>query len=158
MHFQQQKATTIVAGLVASGVAADTTTTTSPSLSSASVIPTATQSVSSNRDLPAPHFTFRCVVEEQVALTNLDAEEDELDPEIRLLAGPVPLSSASLPLIELSDLFNFADENWHKILQLSALRSFDEELELLELLDLDAEGELEDGVDIDNATAELVFL
>jgi hypothetical protein len=39
----------------------------------------------------------------------------------------------------------------------SAIRSFDEELQLYEMLDLDAEGEVDVGVDVDNDTGDLLM-
>jgi len=39
----------------------------------------------------------------------------------------------------------------------SAIRSFDEELQLYEMLDLDAEGEEDVGVDVDDDTGDLLM-
>lgn len=47
--------------------------------------------------------------------------------------------------IEIRELFDFSNTYWEKMIQDKAGKGLDDELELYELLDLDAEGEAVDG-------------
>ena len=51
---------------------------------------------------------------------------------------------------EICQLFDFRRDHWVSLHERSATRSLDEELELYELLDLDATGEADDNLDIDH--------
>lgn len=48
---------------------------------------------------------------------------------------------ATIKSVRIDQLFDFSADHWVSVYSKSPLRSFDEELELYELLDLDAEGE-----------------
>ena len=50
----------------------------------------------------------------------------------------------------LNELFNFANSTWTEIISKTAMKSLDEELELYELVEMDAEGE-DDGDILDDA-------
>ncbi|KIK75032.1 hypothetical protein PAXRUDRAFT_422094, partial [Paxillus rubicundulus Ve08.2h10] len=54
-----------------------------------------------------------------------------------------------LEKIKLEQLFNFSDIAWAEIIQKMTMKSLDEELELYELVDMDAEGEVDD-IDVAN--------
>jgi hypothetical protein len=81
----------------------------------------------------------------------LSAEEDETDHE------PVAVANIIGRSVKLVELFNFTDSHWVQVYEQAARRSFEEELELYELLDLDAEGEEETNVDVDDSTGELLI-
>jgi hypothetical protein len=68
--------------------------------------------------------------------------EDDDDGDVRM---------PSVISIEITVLFNFTNKSWIPSHERSASRSLDEELELYELLDLDAPGEEDINVEIDNA-------
>ena len=53
------------------------------------------------------------------------------------------------------ELFDFSKTHWTTLYSKTALRSFDEELQAYELLDLDAQGE--DDVDVDDVTASVLI-
>ncbi|KAF8838092.1 hypothetical protein BDN67DRAFT_955674 [Paxillus ammoniavirescens] len=55
----------------------------------------------------------------------------------------------TLEKIKLTQLFNFSDTTWTEIIQKMSMKSLDEELEFYELVEMDAEGEVDD-VDIAN--------
>jgi hypothetical protein len=76
--------------------------------------------------------------------------EDETDRE------PVTRSTIIGHPISLSDLFDFSQPHWVQHYENAARRSFDEELEMYELLDLDAAGEEEVDVDLDDSTGDLM--
>jgi hypothetical protein len=59
--------------------------------------------------------------------------------------------------IPIQELFDFRHAHWVDSYAKSARRNFDEELELYELLDLDAEGEEDVDVDIDDSTADILI-
>ena len=79
------------------------------------------------------------------------AAEDDLDQE------PVHLSSTARRQIKLSELFDFTQTHWVVMYAKSPLRSFDEELELYELLDLDATGEQDADLDVDGDTGDILI-
>lgn len=60
----------------------------------------------------------------------------------------IPLADLTLkPIkIRISDLFDFRNDYWKAALKDASIRSLAEEMELYELVDLDAEGELDDMV------------
>jgi hypothetical protein len=90
--------------------------------------------------------TFQELAKEQA----LRAAEDETDRlpvrDSRIIGRPVPLGQ----------LFDFTDSHWVARYEKTARRSFQEELELYELLDLDAAGEEEVDVDLDDSTGDLM--
>ena len=59
--------------------------------------------------------------------------------------------------IPLEQLFDFMYSHWTTIYEKTAQCSFDEELELYELLDMDATGKEEADIDIDDSTAEVML-
>lgn len=59
-------------------------------------------------------------------------------------------------LISLEQFFDFTDSHWVTIYEKTTRHSFDEELELYKLLDMDAAGEEEVDVDIDD-TADIML-
>jgi hypothetical protein len=59
-------------------------------------------------------------------------------------------------LIPIADLFDFNEVYWQKVVSEALQNSFDQELELFELLDLDADGE-DAGVDIDDTTEDILI-
>jgi hypothetical protein len=78
-------------------------------------------------------------------------DEDDLDRkpvcEPRTVGCPV----------KITDLFDFKRVHWVDTYQRSALRSFDEELELYELLDCDSGGAQAANVDVDGLTEDLLL-
>jgi len=76
--------------------------------------------------------------------------EDETDQE------PVTDPTVIGRYPTLYQLFDFTDSHWVHLYENSARRSFEDELELYELLDLDAEGEEDADVDVDDSTGEIL--
>ena len=74
-------------------------------------------------------------------------DEDDLDQE--------PVRPPAIEWIPIQNLFDFTKNHWVALYSRTALRSFDEELEAYEMLDLDAQGDEE--VDIDESTGELML-
>lgn len=62
-------------------------------------------------------------------------------------AGPLPRMQ----------LFNFEDEHWVNLYKKAAVRSSDEELEMYEILDIDANGEEKPDLNIDGNTGDILF-
>ena len=77
------------------------------------------------------------------------ADDDDTDCE--------PVRSA-IVLTPLQSLFDFSRSHWVEIFARSAIRSFDEELELYEMLDLDAEGDEDIDVDVDDDVTTVVVV
>lgn len=77
-------------------------------------------------------------------LTTHPDEEDDLDDD----EPDIPLADLTLkPIkIRISDLFDLRNDYWKAALKDASIRSLAEEMELYELVDLDAEGELDDMV------------
>jgi hypothetical protein len=90
--------------------------------------------------------SFRSIAERQAQL----ADEDDLDC--------MPVRESTIGHVSINTLFDFSRTHWIEIYSRSSMRSFDEELELYKMLDMDAEGE-EDEVDInvDNDTGDLLM-
>jgi len=61
-----------------------------------------------------------------------------------------------LPSIPIQELFNFENKYWQSLVKATVTRTFDRELEIYNMLDLDADGE-DIEVDVDDATGEIVF-
>jgi hypothetical protein len=59
--------------------------------------------------------------------------------------------------VSIQELFDFRSVHWVDSYAKSARRSFDEELELYELLDFDAEGEEDVDIDVDESTADILI-
>ena len=80
-------------------------------------------------------------------LANNDITETDPEPIRTAAFGPQPIHK----------LFDFTQKHWVDTFSKSAVRSFDEELELYELLDLDAAGEDDIANDLDEDTVEALL-
>jgi hypothetical protein len=60
-----------------------------------------------------------------------------------------------LPLIPIQELFNLENMYWQSLIKATVTSTFDRELEVYDMLDLDADGE-DVEVDVDDATGEIV--
>ena len=89
--------------------------------------------------------SFRVMAEQQSQLV----DEDDTDRE--------PVRQSPIGVIPIPTLFDFNRSHWVDMHARAAIRSFDEELQLYEMLDLDAEGEEDVGVDVDNDTGDLLM-
>ena len=78
-------------------------------------------------------------------------DEDNLDNE------PVSAPETIGRPVSIQELFDFSSTHWVGMYAKSAWRSFDEELELYELLDFDAEGEEDINIDVDESTADVLL-
>jgi hypothetical protein len=90
---------------------------------------------------------FESVANRFVDLANNDITETDPEPIRMATFGPQPIHK----------LFDFTRKHWVDTFSKSAMRSFDEELELYELLDLDAAGEDDIANDLDEDTAEALL-
>ena len=86
-----------------------------------------------------------------VAHHMLNAQEDETDHK------PITTTNVIRCSVKLVEHFNSSDSHWVQVYKNTVQWSFDEVLELYELLDLDAEGEEETNVDVDDNTGELLI-
>jgi hypothetical protein len=79
------------------------------------------------------------------------ATEDDHDCEAVLapstIGGPV----------KIADLFDFSQQHWVVMYSQAAHRSFEEELELYEILDLDGEGDANVDIDVDGMTGDILL-
>jgi hypothetical protein len=78
-------------------------------------------------------------------------DEDYLDNEA--VSAPETIGHP----VTIQELFDFTSIHWVDVYAKSAHRSFDEELELYELLDLDAEGEDVADIEVDDTTADILM-
>lgn len=97
------------------------------------------------RHIASPMNSFRSMVEQQLQLV----DDDDTD------CTPVRLSSIGLTPIR--SLFDFTRSHWVDMHLKTSIRSFDEELRLYEMLDLDAEGEDDVGIDVDDDTGDILM-
>jgi len=88
---------------------------------------------------------------DMAARHSLSAQEDETDRQ------PVTCPNVIGRTVKLVELFNFHDSHWVDQYKHAVRCSFEEELELYELLDLDAEDEEEADVDVDDTTGEILI-
>ena len=87
-----------------------------------------------------------------MAMQHVDmVADDETDCE------PVMAPTIIGHCIVLSQLFDFADPHWVHLFENSARQGFEEELELYELLDLDADGEEEADINLDDSTGDILI-
>ena len=95
---------------------------------------------------------FRRIISQCVTQAEIDDEDDEpLFP-----TGPLPRETMTrLPLIPIQELFNFENTYWQSLIKATVTSTFDRELEVYNMLDLDADGE-DVEVDVDDATGEIV--
>jgi len=77
------------------------------------------------------------------------ADEDGTDCE--------PVTPSAIGLTPIQSLFDSSRSPWVEIYSRSVIRSFDEELTLYEMLDLDADGEEDVGVDVDDNTGDILM-
>ena len=84
--------------------------------------------------------------------------EDNTDNEPLFNTNTLPTRGAGqttrLPLLKLTELFDFSNTHWVEAVRSAQEYSFEKELEFYELLDLDAEGE--DDMDIDITTEQIL--
>lgn len=92
--------------------------------------------------------TFRSIAEQHMQA----AAEDLTDTDPLLPPSTTTASGSTLQPI--STLFKFDDAWWRTVFSRTVIPSYNQELELLELLDLDAEGEV---VDVDETTAQVLL-
>ena len=96
--------------------------------------------------------------------TNINAGDDEfqeitqsfmqmVDDDVDI--DSIPAASSSIT-IKISDLFDFNRRHWIAEQERSASRSLDEEMELYELLDLDAAGEEDMDAPVDDTVNSLL--
>ena len=105
-------------------------------------------STSSSADTSASRTSsFRTIVNEHA----LFAEEDDCEND------PVRDSSGIRGPWKIADLFDFASNHWVVVYGRSAHRSFQEELELYELLDGDEEGTGTVNIELDDSTADVLL-
>ena len=98
--------------------------------------------------------TFSSFVNQQRELVT----EDDTDSE-PLFDGTFPshrpaAQTTRLPLLKLTELFDFDNTHWAAAVRSAQEDSFEKELEFYKLLDLDAEGE--DNLDVDNTTEQVL--
>ena len=98
-------------------------------------------------DTTTPHSsaTFRSFVETQIQLV----DEDDQDNELLSTEG-------SNGPVELTRLFNFDESYWCDLYARIAKPSYDEELALYELLELDADGE--NDIELDGTTVIVIVM
>ncbi|KIL56341.1 hypothetical protein M378DRAFT_181993 [Amanita muscaria Koide BX008] len=90
--------------------------------------------------------SFRSMVEQQSQLV----DDDDTDcTSVRL---------STIGLTPIKSLFDFSRSHWIEMYSKSSIRSFDEELQLYEMLDLDAEGEDDADVDVDDDTGDILMV
>jgi hypothetical protein len=94
---------------------------------------------------------FRALVQQEVEAVAIDDLDN--DP---LFTVP-SFTTRAFPLIPLSTLFDFSNRTWSDILSRHAEHNFDEELALYELLDLDAAGEDDIDVELDETTTQTLI-
>jgi hypothetical protein len=82
---------------------------------------------------------------------SLSAQDDETDRK------PVTTVNIIGRTVKLVELFNFMDPYWISQYEQAAWHSFDEELELYELLDLDAEGKDQADIDVDDSMGDILI-
>ena len=103
---------------------------------------------------PEDISTFRQLVEAEIDRANLDEDMEDILDEISVPAAPGTRGlSASRPK-KITALFDFTTTYWAASFGHYATRTFDQELEIYELLDADAEGEVD--VEIDETTAQVL--
>lgn len=90
--------------------------------------------------------SFRSIVNTHSRLTS----EDETDQQ------PVTVPLTIKNRIPIQRLFDFTQSHWVEKYARHPLRSFDEELALYELLDLDGQGEADADVDVDEPTGDIL--
>ncbi|KAF9521352.1 hypothetical protein CPB83DRAFT_900824 [Crepidotus variabilis] len=100
-----------------------------------------------------PRNTFRDLIHQhmnQAAIASIDQEDDEF-PE-----GPISHEPrGSFLKMPLAQIFDFEKSYWKNLIEEKVNRTFNEELELFQMLDLDGDGN-DLGADVDEATADIL--
>ena len=127
----------------------------SSSTSSTNPPPSTNDSTSESSAAPDPQVseTFRSFVDQQRSLVTEDNTDDE--PLFNTNTLPARGQTTRLPLLKLTEVFDFSNMHWVEAVRSAQENSFEKELEFYELLDLDAEGE-DDSMDIDNTTEQVL--
>lgn len=99
------------------------------------------------RNPSADTGSFRAMVEQHIRSAEEDEEDQDPVSDFTTIRGPIPLMN----------LFDFEDMHWVNRYKKAAMRNFDEELEMYEILDMDADGEEEADVDVDESTGDILF-
>jgi hypothetical protein len=89
--------------------------------------------------------SFRSMMERQTQLV----DDDETDC--------APVRPSTIGLTPIVSLFDFSRSHWVEMYSKSSIRSFDEELQLYEMLDLDADGEEDVDVNVDDDTGDILM-
>jgi hypothetical protein len=94
---------------------------------------------------PAPGQEFRDIIEHhrQLVTNDYDGPGEESD-----------CVGLPIPKISLSNLFDFTSDEWSKKYNRYTRIGYDEELELYDLLEMDAEGEVDD---LDDLTQDILM-
>lgn len=128
-------------------------TSTTTAMTTPALLPTDPTSSNDHGGSPAPASNaeppstgFRAIVQHHSDMV----DDDNLDDE------PVRASSVIGRQVPIRELFDFSRSHWVEMYAKSAKRSFDEELELYELLDLDAQGEVDVDLDVDDSTGAML--
>jgi hypothetical protein len=138
----QPLASTSTQPTISSNIASQTGTNTAPS--------TASESMVSSEDFENPPSSrFRDLIEEEV--TRVERDKDVYDA----IHMPARLLPGAYRKITITDLFDFDNEHWARKFEESALRTFKQELDIYELLDLDADGDLD--IEVDESTAQVLL-
>lgn len=99
-----------------------------------------------------PPNTFRCLIEQHITQAGIDNAYDEpLFPS----GPPTREFTQRLPLMFIQDIFDFENTYWQVLIKKTVTRTFDQELEYYNLLDLDADGE-DVGIDVDDTTGQIL--
>jgi hypothetical protein len=69
----------------------------------------------------------------------------------------VPVRQSAIGTTPIQALFDFKRSYWVEMFVKSSIRSFDEELQLYEMLDLDADGEQDIDVDVNDDTGDILM-
>ena len=85
----------------------------------------------------------------QSIFTSMSSASEEMEAE-DLRPGPAAAPLAAATKVPLSELFDFSNAYWKKADSRISKRSIDDELELYQMLDLDAEGDIDDFDAADN--------
>jgi hAT family C-terminal dimerisation region len=99
----------------------------------------------SSRNESSDANEFGSIVESFAKL--VEGDEDDADVELSFHVST-----------EICQLFDFRRDHWVSLHERSATRSLDEELELYELLDLDAAGEADDSLEIDHTLDSILHM
>jgi len=105
-----------------------------------------------SRDHPAAGNTFRHLVEQHMNQAGIDRTDNEpLFP-----FGPLSRDNVTrYRPMRIQDIFDFSNPYWKELIKKTVTRTFDQELEFYNMLDLDADGE-DLGADVDDLTGEVL--